>query len=82
MDFDEAVQGSKKRENYIYHFIQSRRFGGLFPPCSGLWKVSEGKTMRHPPLSPLSVAVTILYNISFSAEFSVVIWVFFKFNIN
>ena len=31
MDFDEAVLGSKKRENYIYHVIQNRRFGGFFP---------------------------------------------------
>ena len=35
MDFDEAVQGSKKKENYIYLFIiQRRRFGGFFPPSS------------------------------------------------
>ena len=60
---------SKKRDNYSYiFFIQSRRFGGLFLPSSGFWKVSEENLMWH---SPLSVAVTILYSIPFSAEFSV-----------
>ena len=34
MDFDEAVL--KKRDNYItILFIQSRRFGGSFPPSTG-----------------------------------------------
>ena len=73
MDFDEAVQGLKKRENYIHLFIQNWRFGGFFCSSLGFWKVSEGNRTWHSSLSPLSVAVTVIYNITLSAEFSVVI---------
>ena len=63
----------KKRENYMYLYIQSWRFGGFYPPSSGFWKVAEGNTTQHSPISPLSVAVKIFYNFSLSAEFSVII---------
>ena len=75
MGFEEAtVQGSKKQIIITIFFIQSRRFGGLFPPSSGFWKISERNTMWHSTLSPLWGAVTILYSISFSVEFSLVLF--------
>ena len=68
VDIDEVVKNSKKEDNLNYLLFINRRFGGLFPSSSWFWKISEGNPMLHSPLSPLSVAVTILYRISFSAE--------------
>ena len=69
MDINEAAQNSKKEDNLNNLFIHKPRFGGLFPPSSGFWKVSEGNPMWYSPLSPLSAVVTIIiYGISFSVE--------------
>ena len=48
VDFDEAVQNSKKKENYNYLFLyNNRRSGGLFPPSSGFWKVIGFPSLRN-----------------------------------
>ena len=62
----------QKREIIITIFFYSKsnvsEVYSLF--LLGFWKVSEGNLMWHSALTPLSVGVTILYSISFSADYS------------
>ena len=63
MNFDETDQGSN------YNNYKCGRFGGLFPPFSGFWKVSKGNTIRNSHVSAeFSAANEILYNIVTASE--------------